>query len=466
MAGASKRPEFGSPELNRAMMALRRVDGWRNLAYLLVDYLTLIAVVGGAIAFAEGRRALGLGWWWNVPVFALAIALVGGVQHRLAALGHEASHYTFLKNKFLNDLVPDVFCMFPLTSSVHHYRLLHMAHHQYVNHPEHDPDLRNMARVKGTRPPMSHWRFVREHHLRVLLSPASIVRYLRDYFRGNVLGLAESVYVRRAEGDSAPSGVGGLRLATALGIVYVVAIDAAFIALERVGHAPWIGPAGVAGYALALGVIACLPARSFFATPFRQPYSPRVGAALRLGFFTAVLMALNGLRGWTGGRSTIYFSVLWMLPMATSFMYYMLLREVYQHGNTEEDRITNTRVFRVDPFTRWAVFVHGQDWHTPHHLFPAVPHYNLERLHKLLKAHNRDYAERVIEVEGTFANRSGRPTILDEMTRDPAAPRGATEEIDGGQRSAISGQFSAREEGRRSGDNKPRAGLRLPLADG
>ena len=76
-----------------------------------------------------------LAWCWNIPVFAVAIVLVGAIQHRLAGLGHEASHYSFMKNRLLNDLVPDLFCMFPLMTTVHFYRLFHMAHHQFTNDP-------------------------------------------------------------------------------------------------------------------------------------------------------------------------------------------------------------------------------------------------------------------------------------------------------------------------------------------
>ena len=61
----------------------------------------------------------------------------------------------------------------------------------------------------------------------------------------------------------------------------------------------------------------------------------------------------------------------------TSFMFFMFLRDVYQHSNADDGRLTNSRVFFTDPFTRWAVFVYGQDMHIPHHLFPAVPHYRL-----------------------------------------------------------------------------------------
>ena len=48
----------------------------------------------------------------------------------------KASHYAFMRNRFLNDLIPDLFCMFPLLTTVHFYRLFHMAHHQFTNDPE------------------------------------------------------------------------------------------------------------------------------------------------------------------------------------------------------------------------------------------------------------------------------------------------------------------------------------------
>ena len=74
-------------------------------------------------------------------------------------------------------------------------------------------------------------------------------------------------------------------------------------------------------------------------------------------------------------------------------MYFMFLRDVYQHSNADAGRLTNSRVFFTDPFTRWAVFVYGQDMHIPHHLFPAVPHYHLPRLHDLLKQDHDTYRD-------------------------------------------------------------------------
>ena len=164
-------------------------------------------------------------------------------------------------------------------------------------------------------------------------------------------------------------------------------------------------------------VIRALPDWAVFQSPFRQAYSPRVAGFLRMTYYTILLVALANIRWATGGRSAIYPVLLWLVPLETSFMFFMFLRDVYQHSNADDGRLTNSRVFFTDPFTRWAVFVYGQDMHIPHHLFPAVPHYRLRKLHQLLKWVHPDYRADVVETHGTFHDVEGRPTILDEMTR-------------------------------------------------
>ena len=121
-----------------------------------------------------------------------------------------------------------------------------------------------------------------------------------------------------------------------------------------------------------------------------------------MAYYTIVLVSLAYLRWCTGGRSAIYPVLLWLVPLGSSFMFYMFLRDVYQHSNADSGRLTNSRVFFTDPFTRWAVLVYGQDMHIPHHLFPAVPHYRLRRLHELLKWLHPDYRDQVVETHGTF----------------------------------------------------------------
>lgn len=132
------------------------------------------------------------------------------------------------------------------------------------------------------------------------------------------------------------------------------------------------------------------------------------------------MVGLAHLRWATGGVSPFYFIMLWLVPLNSSFMYFMFLRDVYQHSNADAGRLTNSRVFFTDPFTRWAVFVYGQDMHIPHHLFPVVPHYHLRPLHELLKRVHEPYRTQVVETHGTFHDTRGRRTILDEMTRTHA----------------------------------------------
>ena len=175
MASRRTPPRFDAPGLDAQVRTLREVDNVTNLGYLALEYLCIAATIAGAVGFAEWRAGWGLAWAWNIPVFATAIVLIGGLQHRLAGLGHEASHFTLLRDKRLNDLVADLFCMFPLLTNIHFYRLFHLAHHQYTNDWERDPDLVNMGRAKGVAAfPMPRWRVVASLYLRGPLPPGRV----------------------------------------------------------------------------------------------------------------------------------------------------------------------------------------------------------------------------------------------------------------------------------------------------
>src|SRR5262249_17970437 len=170
--GPGVRPLFNDPGLNEEIMRLRAVDHTTNLGFLALEYACLAAVLGGAIAFREWRRGSGLAWGWDVPVLALGIVLVGALQHRLAGLGHEAAHYSLLKNKLLTDLIGDIFCMSPILSTIHFYRLFHLAHHQYTNDPTRDPDLVTLGGSKMVeRFPMPRWSFIKAFYLRAFTDP-------------------------------------------------------------------------------------------------------------------------------------------------------------------------------------------------------------------------------------------------------------------------------------------------------
>jgi fatty acid desaturase len=415
-------PGFNDPKLRDAIRSLRRVDDARGLGCLAIEYACLAAVIGGVIGFAEHRAAWGLAWWWNVPIFAVAIVLVGALQHRLAGLGHEASHYCLLSNKKANDLVADLFCMFPLLTTIHFYRVFHLAHHQYTNDPERDPDLVHLGPSKGSAEfPMPRGRLLTRILLVPLTDPIRFVRYQWAYIEINVLGIGRNAYDDRSRGGEGPRTATGLRAGTSLGIAYVAILEGVLWGSYLAGRMAWLVAVGAAGLAAVAAGAALLPDRAIYRSPLRQPYGPRVAGALRLAYYTAVIVILGLLLPATGGMSAVYALLLWFVPMVTTFMYFMYLRDVFQHSNADDGRLTNSRIFRCDPFTRWAVFVYGQGMHVPHHLFPAIPHYRLERLHRLLKRSHPDYEARVVECHGTFADRLGRPTIVDVLTTPNAA---------------------------------------------
>jgi fatty acid desaturase len=422
MLSSVEHPTFENADLHQEIMRLRHVDNHTNLLYLALEYLSLAIVAGGAIIFSEYRPSWGLPWGWNVPVFAIAIVLIGAIQHRLAGLGHESSHYSFMKNRYLNDLIPDLFCMFPLFTTIHFYRLFHMGHHQFTNDPHRDPDLQNLGPHKRADEfPMPRERFITVVYFCFLVAPMRFLQYQWAYVTVNFLGKGKNVYLDRVQSERETS-ESLPRLATVLGVFYLVGLALFLKLLTGSGHPQWLVPTGLAGIALVAAVIRELPDWAVFRSPFRQAYSPRLAGFMRMAYYTIVIVGLAYIRWATGGRSAMYPLLLWFVPLGTTFTFFMFLRDVYQHSNADDGRLTNSRVFFTDPFTRWAVFVYGQDMHIPHHLFPAIPHYRLRNLHELLKGRHLAYRHEVVETHGTFRDVQGRPTILDEMTRPRVQP--------------------------------------------
>ena len=335
MAPSCENPSFESAGLQREIKKLGHADNFTNLFYLAMEHFCLIAVIGSTVAFAQFRVGWGLAGSWNIPMFAMAIVLIGGIQHRLAGLGHEASHYSFMKNRVLNDLIPDVFCMFPLLTTVQFYRLFHMAHHQFTNDPSRDPDLLNMGHGKRFDEfPMTRGRFIRVVYFCLLVAPIRFVRNQWAYIQVNTLGQGKNVYLERACSECLNGG-DRPRLGTVLGLVYLFSINAVFWFLTLMKQPNWLVPAGLIGIALATVTIDRLPEWAVFRSPIRSVYSARVASVLRLGYYTVLLVILAHLRWASGGVSTLYVVTLWVVPLGSSFMFFMFLRDVYQHSNAD-----------------------------------------------------------------------------------------------------------------------------------
>src|SRR5207249_8087278 len=139
----------------------------------------------------------------------------------------------------------------------------------------------------------------------------------------------------------------------------------------------------------------------FHQSRLHPPVSQRAMTILRITFLTGLFAGLAWITHLTGAPAAVYFLLLWAVPLLTSFSFFMILRQIVQHGNGDRGWLTNTRIFFVHPFIRFAVFPMGQDYHLPHHTFASVPHYRLKELHEAL-LECAEYRDQAIEVEGYF----------------------------------------------------------------
>lgn len=86
------------------------------------------AAIAGAIALCV--------YFWHPALYLLAVIVIGSRQHALMILGHDASHYRYLPTRWANDLVANIFLMWPNFASVEAFRKFHGTHHQYTNLPQ------------------------------------------------------------------------------------------------------------------------------------------------------------------------------------------------------------------------------------------------------------------------------------------------------------------------------------------
>jgi fatty acid desaturase len=406
----AKAQDLNNPELLHRITQLRRTDNWTNWLYLIREYLFLGVVLGGVVWFYcwlwDNNHSL---LWAILPTLA-ANWCVGAGQHRLATLTHEAAHYMLFKNRVLNEFVSEWFCMFPLLGATHSYRVQHLGHHQYPNNPDLDPDWAQM-RLSGHRFqfPMTRGQFLWHCLFKQLLFPPYLIAYVlvRAFFKVDH-GPGTPYHLKRRTAKGLIF-FGAVYLVSLIGLLWWFAQANNQAALALIPAGMWLG--AVVLYLLA-------PQRWFGEYAIKCDIPVRTHFLLRLTFFTLLLAGLAWLSALTGRPWGLFFFVLWVAPLGTSFSFFMIMRQIVQHGNADRDRLTNTRVFRVHPLINMSVFPIGNDDHLPHHLFPMVPHYNLRALHDLLME-TEEYRNQAVIVEGYFfspVQPPRHPTVVDIMT--------------------------------------------------
>ena len=403
------------PKVKEILQDLRRTDNTTNIYYFVRIYLYFALVIGGAIWFYHENAALELGWWWNVPVTLLAIVLVGAGQHQLTGLAHEASHHILFKNRLINDLASDWLCMFPMYSATQHYRLQHLAHHQFVNDPLRDPDI-SQLQTSG------HWLdfplgkgvFVKTL-LKQLWIP-NLIRFIRIRAKYNAIPTDKNPYLKKGWKPG--------KTVVRVGILYMAVLVAVLTTFVRLEEPLLLGLVPLGLYLAAMIFYSLIPADMFHQSRVHPVISMRAMSLMRITHITGLFCSLAWLSLLVDPWAVLYYFLLWLVPIFTSFSFFMILRQIVQHGNGGRGWLTNTRVFFVNRLINFAVFPIGQDLHLPHHLFASVPHYRLRRLHEALLEFP-EYREQAVVVEGYFlppVRPPQHPTVVEVLGPEYAHP--------------------------------------------
>jgi fatty acid desaturase len=402
------------PDLKAALQTLRQTDNRTNWYYILRTYLYLAVVIGGTVWFYSYQISSGISFWWNVPITLVAIVLVGAGQHQLSGLSHEGVHHTLFKNRTLNDLASDWLTMFPLYSSIHHYRLQHLAHHQFVNDPDRDPDI-SQLKTSG------HWLnfpIEKRSFWRTLLKQLWIprlIRFMRVRATYNATGTGKNPYLLKGKKPS--------KVAVRIGLLYIVSLIGALVGLFYVRDPLLLAVVPAAMWIIISFIYWRLPGDKFHQSRVHPVIPLRYMTMMRLGYITVLFTALAELTLLTGHLAVVYYLLLWVVPLFTSFSFFMILRQLVQHGNGDRGWLTNTRTFLVGRLINFAVFPIGQNYHLPHHIYATIPHYRLRKLHQKLMEYP-EYQEHAVTVEGYFLpprTPQTNPTVVDVLGPEYAA---------------------------------------------
>ncbi len=277
-----------------------------------------------------------------------------------------------------------------------------------MNDPDRDPDVSQLQTSGHWLPfPLSKKAFLLTL-LKQLWLP-NLVRFILVRAKYNATGVDRNPYVIK--------GVKPSKIALRVGLLYLVLQVSLLTGLVFLGDPVWLAILPPLLFLPAALAFAWLPESTFHRTRLHPVIHQRWMSILRIAFLTLLFAALAWTTLLTGHWAVVYYVVLWMVPLLTSFSFFMILRQLVQHGNADRGWLTNTRIFFVNQAINYAVFPMGQDYHLPHHLYATIPHYRLRQLHEAL-VHYPEYRDQAVIVEGYFLPRHRpptNPTVLDVL---------------------------------------------------
>jgi fatty acid desaturase len=311
---------LADPRIKEQLQALRVTDNFTNIFYLFRTYLYLTLVIGGTVWFYATND-----WflWLNVPITMIAIVPIGAGQHQLTGLAHEASHHILLKNRFWNDLVSDWFCMFPLFSSTQHYRLQHIAHHQFVDDPDRDPDVSQLQKSgHWLKFPVDRQTFFKTL-LRQLWLP-NLFRFMRIRAAYNAIPSDKNPYLKKGwKPNKTAVRVGILYMLSLIGVLAWCVYDQNPLLLAII-------PAAL--YAAMMAFYLVIPDSMYHQSRVHPVISMRAMTLLRITYISLLFNGLAWLSLYVTLYAALFYALLWVVPIFTSFSFFMILRQIVQHG--------------------------------------------------------------------------------------------------------------------------------------
>lgn len=117
----------------------------------------------------------------------------------------------------------------------------------------------------------------------------------------------------------------------------------------------------------------------------------------KLLFYVLLIVGLS----WFGLWAT--FLLFWVVPYFSTFLMFQYIRSVSEHfGEMENEHLLNaSRTVKTNFLEKFLIAPHNVGYHIEHHLYPAVPFYNLPKLHDLLMENN-DFKEKSHLTNGYF----------------------------------------------------------------
>ncbi len=133
-------PSYALPK--KSLLALSSISAYKSMLAVLLEWI-IIASLFYVNAIYE-----------SIPLLVISIIIIGSRLHALGVFMHEATHYRLHPNRKVNDFMGNVFCAWPILTTLASYRKNHLAHHRHMNTSE-DPDWFSKIDVQYFQFPMA-----------------------------------------------------------------------------------------------------------------------------------------------------------------------------------------------------------------------------------------------------------------------------------------------------------------------